>query len=128
MQAYINNECFPEMIKKFFIKAFLTHYRRVLLFYTPWKHQKTQRFSDVFRWYRKATPGCNGLNKTSGQLLLSPAYKSTPKARHKDNGTRCLMESSFGNHFELLYNYIGYTKQIMLHQHTWRTTRWWSWW
>ena len=34
----------------------------MLLFYTPWKHQKTFRFSDIFRGYRKATPGCNGLN------------------------------------------------------------------
>ena len=27
----------------------LIHYNPVLLFYTPWKHQKTFRFSDVFR-------------------------------------------------------------------------------
>ena len=33
----------------------------MLLFYTHWKHQKTIRFSDVFRGYKKATPGCNGL-------------------------------------------------------------------
>ena len=39
----------------------LNHYSPVSLFYTPWKHQKTFSFSDVFRWYRKATPGCNGL-------------------------------------------------------------------
>ena len=26
-----------------------------------WKHQKTLRFSDVFKGYRKATLGCNGL-------------------------------------------------------------------
>ena len=39
----------------------LTHYCPVLVFYTPWKHQKTFRFSDVFRGYRKATPSCNGL-------------------------------------------------------------------
>ena len=39
----------------------LTHYRPVLLFYTSWKHQKTSRFSDVFRGYRKAAPGCNWL-------------------------------------------------------------------
>ena len=38
----------------------LTHYRPVLLFYTPWKHQKTWRFS-VFKGYRKAKLGCNGL-------------------------------------------------------------------
>ena len=42
----------------------LTNYSPVLLFYTPWKHQKTFRFSDVFRVYRKATPGCNGLNSS----------------------------------------------------------------
>ena len=39
----------------------LTHYSPVLLSYIPWKHQKTFRFSDVFRGYRKATPGRNGL-------------------------------------------------------------------
>ena len=39
----------------------LTHYSPVLLFYTPWKHQKTFRFSDVFRGCRKATAGCNSL-------------------------------------------------------------------
>ena len=39
----------------------LTHYSPVLLFYNPWKHQKIFRFSDVFRGYRKTTPGCNGL-------------------------------------------------------------------
>ena len=34
----------------------LTHYISVLRFYTSWKHQKTFRFSDVFRDCRKATP------------------------------------------------------------------------
>ena len=43
------------------IKPRLTHYSPVLLFYTPWNHQKTQRFSDDFKGYRKATPDCNGL-------------------------------------------------------------------
>ena len=42
-------------------KRYLTHYSPVLLFYTPWKHQKTWEFS-VSREYKKATPGCNGLN------------------------------------------------------------------
>ena len=41
----------------------LTHYSPVLLFYTPWKHQKTFRFSGVFRGYRKATPVCYGLSE-----------------------------------------------------------------
>ena len=45
------------------IVAKLIHYGPVLLSYTPWKHQKTFRFSDVFRGYRKATPGCNRLSE-----------------------------------------------------------------
>ena len=39
----------------------LTHCSPVLLFYTASKYQKTFRFSDVFKGYRKATTGCNGL-------------------------------------------------------------------
>ena len=38
-----------------------TIYTPVLLIYTPGKHQKTVRFSDVFRGYSQATPGCNKL-------------------------------------------------------------------
>ena len=30
----------------------LTRYSPVFFIYTPWKHQKTFRFSDVFRGYR----------------------------------------------------------------------------
>ena len=44
--------------------SILSHYSPFLLIYIPWKHQKTyrfsDRFSDVFRGYRYATPGCNG--------------------------------------------------------------------
>ena len=54
-----------EMVKR---GVCLTHYSPVLLFDTPWKHQKTFRFSknvrglsDVFRGCRKTTPGCYGL-------------------------------------------------------------------
>ena len=43
----------------------LIHYSPVLLFYNPWIHQKTWRFSDFFRGYKKATPGCNGLVRKS---------------------------------------------------------------
>ena len=48
----------------------LTHYRPVLLFYTPWKYQKTVRFFDVFRGYRKATLGCNGLSELINFISL----------------------------------------------------------
>ena len=65
----------------------LTHYSPVLLFYTPWKYQKTERFSDVFRGYRKATPSCNGLNqvlKFTEGFLTDRFYvtKSIKSARH----------------------------------------------
>ena len=45
-------------------KICLTHYSPVLFFHTPWKHQKTVGFPDVFTGYRKATPGYNGLKLT----------------------------------------------------------------
>ena len=55
------------------LKSFhsLTHYSLVLLFYTSCK-EKTLRFSDVFREYRKATLGCNGLSclKLTRELLF----------------------------------------------------------
>ena len=45
---------------KLLINSFINPLNLVLLFYTPWKHQKTFRFFDVFEVYRKAIPGCNG--------------------------------------------------------------------
>ena len=36
-------------------------------YYNPLKHQKTFRFSDVFRGYRKTTPVCNGLKPSKNQ-------------------------------------------------------------
>ena len=42
----------------------------MLLFYTPRKDQKTLRFSDAFRGYRKATTGCNGLKAKFGNNPL----------------------------------------------------------
>ena len=49
----------------------LTHYNPVLLFYTPGKQEKTLRFSDVFRVYRKATLGCNGLTNEALEVIFS---------------------------------------------------------
>ena len=48
----------------------LTYYSPVLLFYTPWKHQKTFSFSDVFKGDRKATLGFNGLSMLNSLLLF----------------------------------------------------------
>ena len=39
----------------------LTHLFPMHPLSTPWKHQKTFRFSDVFRGYRKGALGTNGL-------------------------------------------------------------------
>ena len=54
-----------------FFVTFLTliHYSPVLLFYTL-------RFSDVFRGYKKATPGCNGLIQSFGTHLSVPLTKN----------------------------------------------------
>ena len=58
--------CFFHEIKHN-LELCLTHCTLVLLFYTPWNRQKTFKFS-VFRGYRKATLGCNGLK---GNILRS---------------------------------------------------------
>ena len=50
------------------MKKFLTHFRPMFTFYTPWKRQKTC-FSDVFRRYRR-TEGEHWLEKGKYQLLL----------------------------------------------------------
>ena len=52
---------FQVLAERLFKLKWLTHYSPVLLICTPWKDHKTYRFSDVFRGYRWAPPGCNGL-------------------------------------------------------------------
>ena len=39
----------------------LTHFMPLISFDTPWKHQKTRGFSDVFREYQKRSVSWNGL-------------------------------------------------------------------
>ena len=53
----------------------LTHSFPMHLFSTPWKHQKTVRFSDVFRRYRKGTLGINGLEDWSFQRRSQDLHK-----------------------------------------------------
>ena len=48
--------------KKRYMSHFLTHSFAMHLFSTPWKHQKTVRFSDVFTGLKKGALGTNGLN------------------------------------------------------------------
>ena len=49
----------------FGITLLLTHSLPMHPFSTPWKHQKTERFSDVFRGLRKGALGTNGLMQIS---------------------------------------------------------------
>ena len=48
----------------------LTHFIPVAAFYTPWKYQKKQRFSNVFRGYEKRPTAWNGLIKHIYNFLL----------------------------------------------------------
>ena len=43
-------------------------------FSIPWKHQKTVRFSDVFRGWRKGALGTNGLNCVVNQIFGHKKY------------------------------------------------------
>ena len=59
----------------------LTHCIPVLLFYTNLKHQKTYSFSDFFRGYRKATPGCNGLSHFTLKNLVNKMQPEIMKSK-----------------------------------------------
>ena len=48
--------------KRYKYSSVLNPLQNSLLFYTPWKHQKTVKFT-VFRGYRKAKPDSNVLSK-----------------------------------------------------------------
>ena len=48
---------------KYITMTTLTHSFPMHPFSTPWKHEKTVRFSDVFREQRKGALGTNGLNR-----------------------------------------------------------------
>ena len=39
------------LFRSYWQNTSLTHFKPMLHFYTPWKHKKTRRFSDVFRGY-----------------------------------------------------------------------------
>ena len=55
-QIYSFLRTWSHLLKKFLTDLLSTH-----LFHTPWKHQKTVRFSDIFTGERKGTLGTNGL-------------------------------------------------------------------
>ena len=52
----------------------LIHSLPMQLLSTPWKHQKTVRFSNVFRGFRKGALGTNGLNLSWWRYLSHRNY------------------------------------------------------
>ena len=58
------------------VSNYLTHSFPMHSFSTPWKHQKTVRFSDVFRGWRKGALGTNGL---MDELLMPNFWLNEPR-------------------------------------------------
>ena len=56
----------------------LTHSFPMHPFSTPWKHQKTLRFSDVLRRQRKDALGTNGLTDVVVMVFLFYLFKTHP--------------------------------------------------
>ena len=100
----------------------LTHYSSVLLFYTPMKHHKTQRFSDVFKEYRKATPGCNGLNIGFLKFTVNGENKSIDQSKisyYANHGSRQWIKSKpiwVGFNIWVLVEAYGYVRQVEPYQ------------
>ena len=55
----------------------LTHLFPMYPFSTPWKHQKTVRFSDVFRGKRRGTLETNGLMDLTSNHVLKQSIQMT---------------------------------------------------
>ena len=57
-------------------KSLLTHFMPLISFDTPWKHQKTSGFSDVFKGYQKKSVAWNGFRRQILSFVLSyyPKY------------------------------------------------------
>ena len=66
----------------------LTHFSPLSHFYTPWKRQKTEGFSDVFTGYRNEcdTGLKTGLKRVNRlKLLKNVLFEDISKAVHKTN-------------------------------------------
>ena len=68
-----------QFLKKEKFPKWLTHLFLMHLFSTPWKHQKTLRFSDVFGGYRKDALGTIGLSSCCESWLGGAARTPTKK-------------------------------------------------
>ena len=71
------------------------------LFYTPWKHQKTFRFSGVFRGYRKATravmgePNTEDFRSRKFRQLHTEVFTKSNKFDLIETVSRCLKQNCF---------------------------------
>ena len=63
--VYILGSCLNYFLFKSL--SYLTHFKPMIYFYTPWKNQ---RFSDVFRGYRNEILAQNGLNIAPGFVII----------------------------------------------------------
>ena len=68
----------PHCLQFYSLTLSLNPFQTSVACYTPWKHQKTFRFSDVFRGYRNATLGWNGLTYFSELYLSKYRDSSVP--------------------------------------------------
>ena len=72
--------------KLFIFFIILTHFMPPVLFYTPWK----QRFSDLFRSYRKRPVTWNGLNSLFSIVLFGSRYSRMDQVKFVEDSHRVL--------------------------------------
>ena len=65
---------FSEIVKGRKVR-YLTHFMPLVLFYTPWQHQKTTSFFMFPGWYRKRPMVWNGLTCSIGKYLFIKKLK-----------------------------------------------------
>ena len=88
------NECDNFFHLTFFSLDWLTHFSQVLHCFTLWKHQKTFRFSSVFRGYSNAALGWNGLISQK-QPFADTLQNRYPLKFYKFHSKTLVLESLF---------------------------------
>ena len=76
------------------------HFMPLVSFYAPWKHQKKEVFSDIFRGYRKRPVARNGL---SCSVLCCIYFKLKVKTPNKNSHKRCSVKK------DVLKNFAKFT-------------------
>ena len=72
-QTNSSSQCMLKAAEYYLTHSFLMH-----PFSTPWKHQKTVTFSDVFRWKRKGALGTNGLKQENSRFYKDARIINMP--------------------------------------------------